>query len=179
MFAELCSAPAPEASSGGLARTPGKCGPELLTAPAVGGEGPGRSGAQVAAEHLPVSHTLAEAAHGQPGAGRDGLVLWAVEMLSEQHMWERTPGAMRGALRTGTHKSAGGSARGRREQGLISRWLVPRSLHLEQKCASGRAGQGCGGSTSPGRCKVGVSSSGDGEGLLPGWMPRQMPGPKI
>lgn len=53
---------------------------------------------------MPVSHTLAEAARWQPGAGRDGLILWAVEMLSEQHVWDGTPGAMRGALRTGTKR---------------------------------------------------------------------------
>lgn len=71
MFAELRSTPVPEASSG--LHTPGKCGPELLTAPTVGGEGPGRNSAQVAAEHLPVSHTLApHAGRGSAQAARSG-----------------------------------------------------------------------------------------------------------
>lgn len=50
---------------------------------------------------------------------------------------------------------------------------------MEQKCTLGRAAQGCRGSTSLRRLKVGVNSGGDGEGLLKAQMPRLAPGPEI
>lgn len=72
---------------------------------------------------------------------------------------------MWGALKTGTHESAGGSARGRREQGLISRWLVPRSLHLSRNALQEEQA----------RAVVGARAQGDASGCEQQWGRRGTP----